>query len=82
MDGGSENRGIIEELIRRYNIKLVRGSAYHPQSNGLVERGYVPIVNVLAKLCQGWEHNWPDHLNAVLWVDRVTVYQSTRYTPY
>jgi hypothetical protein len=33
-----------------YNIKRVVASIYHPQGQGLIERGYKPIVDALAKI--------------------------------
>ena len=49
MDGGSENLDLTQELLVRYRIRRLDISAYHPQSNGLVERGHDAIVNCLAK---------------------------------
>ena len=53
-------------------------AAYYPQSNGLIERGYQPIIDALAKLGQ----KWVEHLLAVLWADRVTTRRSTGFAPY
>jgi hypothetical protein len=51
MDNGPENKDITKTLLENYNVKNVNISAYHPQSNGLVERGHAPVVNALAKYC-------------------------------
>ena len=37
VDGGGENQGFIAELLAACQVKHVNISAYHPQSNGLVE---------------------------------------------
>ena len=58
-------------------------SAYHPQSNGLVERGHDSIVNSLAKYCQGERHkDWVKYLPLALWVDRISVQCSTGYSAF
>ena len=50
IDGGSENKEAVAELTRRYGIKRVVVSAYHPQANGMIERGHKPIVDALSKM--------------------------------
>ena len=82
VDGGSENKGELEELLRVYGVKRVETSAYHPQSNGLVERGHEPIVNCLAKYCHEDPMSWPTMLPLALWADRISVRRSHGYTPF
>ena len=83
-DGGPENQALTKELLERFNIRNVQVAAYHPQSNGLVERGHQNIVDVLAKLTalSGKPGNWPAHLAAVSWAEQITVRKSTGMTPY
>ena len=82
IDGGPENKDLVKAFAERYGIKRVQISAYHPQANGMVERGHKPIVDALAKMTSGGEGNWVDYLHAVLWADRCTVRQSTGYSPF
>ena len=82
IDGGSENKEAVEELAERYGIKRVVVSAYHPQANGMIERGHKPIVDALSKMSEGGRENWVRNLPAVLWADRSTVRTSTGLTPY
>ena len=83
-DGGPENQALAKELLERFNVRNVQVAAYHPQSNGLVERGNQNIVDALAKLTapSGKPGNLPAHLAAVSWADRITVRKSTGMTPY
>src|SRR6266516_4537977 len=48
MDGGSENLSLTRDLLEHYRIQQTIISPYHPQANGLVERGHDSIVNSLA----------------------------------
>jgi len=84
MDGGPENKMLAEALLRRHRIKRIVVSAYHPQSNGLVERGHAPIVNSLAKYCHGKlnPQKWPQYLPLALWADRVSVRRTTGYSAF
>ena len=52
VDGGSENKGFVESLLEACLVKRVEISAYHPQSNGFVERGHDAVINALSKYCQ------------------------------
>ena len=49
LDEGSENMDLTQDLIQRYGIKGTVIASYHPQANGLVERGHQGIINALAK---------------------------------
>lgn len=40
-------------------------SAYHPQSNGLVERFYQTLVDALVKKAHDDQHNWDCHIDSV-----------------
>lgn len=82
IDGGSKNKEAIAELIRRYEIKKVVVSTYHPQANCMIERGHKPIVDTLSKLSDGGSANWVRYLPTVLWANRSTVRTSTGLTPY
>ena len=53
VDGGPENKDLVEELAERYGIKRVQVSAYHRQANGMIERGHKPIVDALSKMTNG-----------------------------
>jgi hypothetical protein len=77
-DNGAENKKITKILIDRYRIRDVAIASYHPQSNGVVERGHQQIVDGLAKLGSKWVRNLP----LVVWADRITTRASTGFTPY
>jgi hypothetical protein len=48
-------------------------SLYYASVNGIIERGYKPVVEALAKMTDGRKGKWVDNLYVVLLVDRVTV---------
>jgi transposase InsO family protein len=80
-DGGPENKAITNELLTRYGIKHTWTSAYHPQANGMVERGHQPVVNALAKHVASTGARWVNSLPAMLWADRTIVKSTTGITP-
>lgn len=82
VDGGSENKGFVVELLERMKVKRVSIAAYHPQSNGLVERGHAPIVNSLSKHCGQHKNDWVKYLPLALWADRISVRRSTGFSAF
>jgi hypothetical protein len=82
VDGGSENKSVAEALLERYRIQRTVVSAYHPQANGLVERGHDAIVNSLAKYCSKEPGKWVEYLPLALWADRVSIRRSTGYSAF
>ena len=81
LDGGSENMDLTKDLLEHYRIKRTVVSAYHPQANGLVERGHDSIVNSLSKYSKK-VGDWVRHLPLALWADRVSVRRSTGYSAF
>ena len=77
-DNGPENKGLKQELIKRYRIKNVHIASYHSQANGLVQRGHQPVLNALSKLGQKWVKNLPP----VVWADCITTHASTGFALY
>jgi hypothetical protein len=82
VDGGPENKGFVEEFTRRYRIQRVQISAYHPQANGMIERGHKPIIEALARMTTETGQLWVHCLPAVLFADRTTVHRPTEVTPF
>jgi len=81
LDRGSENLSLTKDLLERYRIQRTVVSAYHPQANGLVERGHDSIVNSLSKYSRQ-PGDWVRYLSLALWADRVSVRRSTGYSAF
>jgi hypothetical protein len=77
VDGGPENKSVVEALAKYYGIHRIRASSYNSKAQGMIERGHRPLVVALAKLGGNWVHNLP----SVLWADRVTVRRPTGLAP-
>ena len=66
IDGGSENKDAVAKLTKRYRVKRVVVSAYHPQAHGMIGRGHKPILDALSKMSDGRSTNWVRNLPPVL----------------
>ncbi len=82
IDGGLENKDAVAGFTKRYWVERVVVSAYHPQANGMIERGYKLIVFAVSKMSDGGSPNWVRNLPAVPLADRSIVRTSTGLAPY
>ena len=63
-DNGAEfNNQVLEAICRCYGIKKANVLAYHPSSNGLVERQNRRVLEVLRQLPLAHTMNWDDWIN-------------------
>jgi hypothetical protein len=81
-DNGPEFMGAFHECLVRYGIAHIRTSSYHPEGNGMIERGHGPLKEALFKLMRTRGRNWVVLLPYVLWADRTTAKRTTRHTPH
>jgi hypothetical protein len=94
LDGGSENLGFTRDLMRQYGMHGIAIAPYHPQSNGLIERGHQTIVNAIAKYRNSDAsrnanprnppigRGWSRYLSLAMWADRITVRRTTGYSAF
>ena len=51
VDSGSENKAMVDNVCNMYSIKKHTVTGYHPQVNGIIERGHKQLVDGLSKAC-------------------------------
>ena len=73
---------LVLEVCKLFDVKKLNTSGYHPQTNGLCERFNSTLIQMLAKTCERYGHDWAKHLSYVLYAYRVSVQESTRESPF
>ena len=73
---------ILKEMCYYLNIKKIRTTPYHPQSNGAVERVHQVLHRMIGKLDNKRRKKWPDHLGTITHAYNSTKSQVTGYSPY
>ena len=70
------------EVYKLLGTKKVNTTAYHPQTNGLVERFNRTLLDMLAKTGESNGRNWDTHLPFVLFAYRASLQCSTGESPF
>jgi hypothetical protein len=81
-DGGGETRKETAAYLKKLHIPIVRSTPYHPQANGMIERGHGPLVEACLKMAGDRKTEWHRYLPAALWADRITTRRTTGKAPF
>ena len=73
---------LMYEVYELLGIKKVNTTAYHPQTDGLVERFNRTLTSMLAKTVQKQGRDWDEHLPYVLYAYSTNVQESTKESPF
>ena len=68
-DNGTEFKGAMEELMRKYKVPVVCISPYNSQANRKIERTQRTYLKAIWKVIQGDTRQWPSWLGYVLWAN-------------
>jgi hypothetical protein len=91
IDYGPEMRTELRRFLKKYGVNVTSISAYHPQSNGSVERAMRTMKDALSKLTDGYTENGPNRVGRISWTsklhlavlaDRVTLHAHTGISPF
>jgi hypothetical protein len=82
VDGGGEFKSVVRILLEKFNVTVIVSSAYHPHSNGPVERSHKDFEESLVRVSARHPGRWPEYIPAVLFAMRVTAHRAHGYSPY
>ena len=72
---------LFQELCKLAGITKSRTTAFHPQSDGQVERLNRTILQMLRTTADDDPTNWPQRLDSIMAAYRMTVHRVTGMTP-
>lgn len=82
-DQGREfNNELVTSLLKFSGTRHCVSSAYHPQTNGLVERFNQTLICALQKVTNEECNDWDEKIDAILFAYRTSPQGSTRYSPF
>ena len=81
-DQGSQFESkLFHSLCKLLGIDKTCTTAYHPQSNGFIERYNRTLENILSKLIDNEQRSWDDALLYAMMAYRSSVHESTNQSP-
>ena len=79
--GKNFESNLFQQICQTLGVHKTRTSAYHPQSDGLVERFNRTLQAMLSKYVREDQTDWDVHLPYVMMAYRASENTSTKYTP-
>ena len=73
---------LLQAMCKRVGVKHRLSTAYHPQTNGLVERFNKTLCEILAKYSGMYKEDWDVFLPSALFAYRTIRQNTTRYEPF
>ncbi|XP_025161027.1 uncharacterized protein LOC112589987 [Harpegnathos saltator] len=72
---------LIKAVARKFKINQCKTTAYHPQSNGSIERSHHVLWEYL-KQYTNTQHEWDEFLNLAMFSYNSSVHEGTSYRPH
>lgn len=80
--GSNFMSGIFQQVMHELGIAQYRSSAYHPQSQGALERWHQTLKNMMRVYCFQTEKDWDEGIHLLLFAARESVQESLGFSPF
>ena len=80
--GSNFTSGIFQQVMHELGIKQYRSSAYHPESQGALERFHQTLKNMIRSYCFDTEKDWDEGIHLLLFAVRESVQESLGFSPF
>jgi hypothetical protein len=73
---------VFKRICKLLKVEKLHTTAYHPESNGALERTHKTLANYLRCFCNAKTSDWDEWLPFACFAYNTTPHSVTRYTPY
>ena len=80
--GSNFMSGVFQQMMHQLNITQYKSSAYHPQSQGTIERFHQTLKNMMRCYCLGFEKDWDEGVHLLMFAARESVQEALGFSPF
>ena len=80
--GSNFTSRLFKEVMKELKVKHYKSSAYHPESQGALERFHQTLKTMLKMYCQDTDKSWDEGIHLVLFAAREVVQDSLGFSPF
>ena len=80
--GSNFMSGLFQQVMSELNIEQYKSSAYHPESQGALERFHRTLKNMIRTYCFQTEKHWDEGIHLLLIASRESVQESLGFSPF
>ena len=80
--GSNFMSGLFQQVMYELGIKQYKSSAYHPESQGALERFHQTLKNMIRSYCFDTEKDWDEGIHLLLFAVRESVQESLGFSPF
>ncbi|KAJ8039219.1 hypothetical protein HOLleu_16866 [Holothuria leucospilota] len=73
---------VFQQMLYELGIDQIKSSAYHPESQGALERFHQTLKNMLKTYCHDNERDWDDGIPFVMFAARESIQESLGFSPF
>ena len=79
--GSNFMSGLFQEVMYRLGMNQLKSSAYHPQSQGALERYHQTLKTMIRAFCEEYHEDWDKGISFLLFATRDSPNESTGFSP-
>ncbi|KAK3084422.1 hypothetical protein FSP39_016366 [Pinctada imbricata] len=80
--GSNFMSGLFQQVMHELGIRQYKSSAYHPESQGALERFHQTLKTMMKTYCHQYEKDWDEEVHLVLFAAREAVQESLGFSPF
>ena len=74
--------GLFQQVMHELGITQYKSSAYHPESQGALERFHQTLKNMMRSYCFEFQRDWDEGVHLLLFAAREAVQESLGFSPF
>ena len=80
--GSNFMSGLFQQVMHELGISQFSSSAWHPESQGALERWHQSLKNMMRMYCAEYEKDWDEGVHLLLFAARESVQESLGFSPF